>query len=65
VDDICLPHDHDFMEIALIVEGSGRHCSVQGEQALKAGDVFVLRPGCAGIPTRIVADWLFTTAAFR
>jgi AraC family L-rhamnose operon transcriptional activator RhaR len=45
VDDVCLPHDHDFMEIAVIVEGSGRHCSVQGEQSLRAGDVFVLRPG--------------------
>jgi AraC family L-rhamnose operon transcriptional activator RhaR len=44
-DDVCLPHDHDFMEIALIVAGSGRHCCVQGEQALEAGDVFVLRPG--------------------
>jgi AraC family L-rhamnose operon transcriptional activator RhaR len=45
VEDVCLPHDHDFMEIALIVAGSGRHCCVQGEQALEAGDVFVLRPG--------------------
>jgi AraC family L-rhamnose operon transcriptional activator RhaR len=45
VEDICPPHDHDFMEIALVVEGSGRHCSMLGEQALRAGDVFVLRPG--------------------
>ncbi|MDF2440607.1 MAG: hypothetical protein JWN98_1591 [Abditibacteriota bacterium] len=45
VDDVCPPHDHDFVEIALILGGSGRHCSPLGEHALHTGDVIVLRPG--------------------
>lgn len=45
VDDLCPPHDHDFVEIALVLGGSGRHCSPLGEHELHAGDVIVLRPG--------------------
>ena len=38
-------HDHDFLEVALVLEGHGRHLSVQGEQALQIGDAIILRPG--------------------
>lgn len=40
-----LPHDHDFLEIVLIGGGRGKHCSLNGEQAIGAGDVFLLRNG--------------------
>ena len=45
VDEICPPHDHDHMEIAVVLGGRGRHLSPQGEQPLRAGDVIILRPG--------------------
>jgi AraC family L-rhamnose operon transcriptional activator RhaR len=38
-------HDHDFMEIALIVRGRGMHVSGEGEVPLARGDVLLLRPG--------------------
>lgn len=38
-------HDHDWIEIVLILGGSGRHIWGQGDTALRAGDAFVLRPG--------------------
>jgi AraC family L-rhamnose operon transcriptional activator RhaR len=38
-------HDHDFMEIVLIVGGKGVHRTIYGEQAIGKGDVFILRPG--------------------
>lgn len=38
-------HDHDFMEVVLIVSGSGAHHSILGTQPIAAGDVVVLRPG--------------------
>ena len=38
-------HDHDFLEIVLCVGGENRHCSVRGDEAFVAGDVYVLRPG--------------------
>jgi AraC family L-rhamnose operon transcriptional activator RhaR len=38
-------HDHDFMEIVVITGGRGVHRSAMGEDVLRAGDVFVLRPG--------------------
>jgi AraC family L-rhamnose operon transcriptional activator RhaR len=38
-------HDHDFIEIALMVEGHAVHRTIHGEKALAAGDVFVLHPG--------------------
>lgn len=39
------PHDHDFVEVALIVGGHGLHRSVYGMQQIGAGDAFILRPG--------------------
>jgi AraC family L-rhamnose operon transcriptional activator RhaR len=38
-------HDHDFMEIVLIVGGTGVHRTIYGEQKVAAGDAFILRPG--------------------
>lgn len=38
-------HGHDFVEIALIGHGAGRHLNVHGEQPLTQGDLLVLRPG--------------------
>lgn len=38
-------HGHDFVEIALIGHGAGRHLNVHGEQPLSQGALLVLRPG--------------------
>lgn len=38
-------HDHDFMEIVLVVAGTGVHRTIYGEQAISHGDTFILRPG--------------------
>ncbi|MER7108649.1 AraC family transcriptional regulator [Streptomyces sp. NPDC000229] len=38
-------HSHDFLEIALVVSGRGRHLTAAGGRPLCAGDVIVLRPG--------------------
>ncbi|MGP4023145.1 AraC family transcriptional regulator [Actinomadura sp. 3N407] len=39
------PHAHDFVEIAVIGTGRGRHVTSRGEHALRRGQVIVLRPG--------------------
>ncbi|GAA1550410.1 hypothetical protein GCM10009789_00250 [Kribbella sancticallisti] len=39
------PHAHDFLEIAVIGPGSGRHLTSQGVRAVSHGQVVVLRPG--------------------
>jgi AraC family L-rhamnose operon transcriptional activator RhaR len=38
-------HDHDFMEIVLVLDGTGTHRTIYGEQPIARGDVFILRPG--------------------
>src|SRR5690348_14853566 len=38
-------HAHDFLEIAVIGAGRGRHLTSQGERQLRLGEVIVLRPG--------------------
>jgi len=38
-------HDHDFLEIVLIVGGSGTHASANGVQPVSRCDLIVLRPG--------------------
>jgi AraC family transcriptional regulator, L-rhamnose operon transcriptional activator RhaR len=38
-------HDHDFMEIVLILDGNGIHRTIYGEQPISRGDAFILRPG--------------------
>jgi len=49
-------HAHDFLEVAVIGPGRGRHVTSQGSREVRAGQVFVLRPGawhgfqaCAGL----------------
>jgi AraC-like DNA-binding protein len=39
------PHAHDFLEIAVVGAGSGRHETSQGERSVRHGMVVVLRPG--------------------
>lgn len=38
-------HDHEFMEIVLILDGEGFHVCQAGSEWLTPGDVIVLRPG--------------------
>ena len=38
-------HDHEFVELAMIVGGTCVHLSALGEQKVSAGDVFLFRPG--------------------
>lgn len=38
-------HDHDFVEIVLVIGGRAQHVSSGGRQPLRAGDVIILRPG--------------------
>nr|WP_269329847.1 AraC family transcriptional regulator [Kineosporia babensis] len=38
-------HTHSFVEIALVLEGSGMHRSPAGPRLLEVGDVVLLRPG--------------------
>ncbi len=38
-------HSHDFVEVAVVLGGSGVHHTARGEQAVSAGHTFVLRPG--------------------
>ncbi|MFI7446756.1 AraC family transcriptional regulator [Nonomuraea sp. NPDC049714] len=63
------PHAHDFLEIAVIGAGRGRHVTSQGEHELRRGEVIVLRPGawhgfrdCAGLT---VANCCLSTQALR
>lgn len=39
------PHAHDFLEIAVIGRGRGRHVTSQGLRELRHGAVLILRPG--------------------
>ncbi|GAA1692383.1 hypothetical protein GCM10009733_105570 [Nonomuraea maheshkhaliensis] len=63
------PHAHDFLEIAVIGAGDGRHVTSQGERTLRLGQVIVLRPGawhgfldCAGLT---VANCCLSAQALR
>ena len=63
------PHAHDFLEIAVIGTGRGRHVTGQGERPLRRGEVIVLRPGawhgfrdCTGL---IVANCCLSAQALR
>lgn len=38
-------HSHDFVEIALMTMGSGRHVTRHGSEPLSPGDLIVVRPG--------------------
>lgn len=39
------PHDHDFLEIVIVTQGKGVHCSSHGQRPIERGDAFVLSPG--------------------
>ena len=39
-------HNHDFVEIVYVIEGSGRHCINGEEFAVKAGDLLFINYGC-------------------
>jgi AraC family L-rhamnose operon transcriptional activator RhaR len=38
-------HTHSFVEVAVVMGGSGVHVSLAGRQQLRVGDVLLLRPG--------------------
>lgn len=38
-------HSHSFVEIAFVTAGAGTHVSRRGREALRVGDVVLLRPG--------------------
>ncbi|MEW1841668.1 helix-turn-helix domain-containing protein [Nonomuraea angiospora] len=63
------PHAHDFLEIAVIGAGDGRHLTSQGARPLRQGQVIVLRPGawhgfrdCTGLT---VANCCLSAQALR
>ncbi|SEG97182.1 AraC-type DNA-binding protein [Nonomuraea solani] len=63
------PHAHDFLEIAVIGAGRGRHLTSRGAHPLWRGQVIVLRPGawhgfrdCAGLT---VANCCLSAQALR
>ncbi|MGI3785503.1 MAG: helix-turn-helix domain-containing protein [Janthinobacterium lividum] len=39
------PHVHDYVELALVTGGAGRHTTAEGTDRLLPGDVVVVRPG--------------------
>ncbi len=62
-------HGHDFWEIAVVGGGTGSHVSAQGSAPVRAGAVFVLRPGawhgfadCDGL---VVANTCVSPTALR
>src|SRR6266700_3293445 len=38
-------HTHNFMELVLVVNGSGKHLSFSRDEPLLAGQAFVIHPG--------------------
>ena len=38
-------HEHDFIEVALVLGGTGSHRTIYGDQPVRRGDAFVIRPG--------------------
>jgi AraC-like DNA-binding protein len=62
-------HTHDFVELAVIGPGEGRHLTSRGEHALHHGDVIVLRPGAwhafADCQDLTVANCCVSTRALR
>lgn len=43
----CALHRHEFMELVIVLRGSGLHVTDRGEWSIGAGDVFVLSPEMA------------------
>jgi AraC family L-rhamnose operon transcriptional activator RhaR len=49
-------HDHDFVEVAVVEDGTAEHETLYGRREIRRGDAFVIRPGawhayrrCAGL----------------
>lgn len=57
-------HRHDFIEICLVLHGTGRYRHGEGEYALRAGDVFTADPGVvheiSSHATRDLELWFLT-----
>lgn len=62
-------HTHDFVELAVVGPGEGRHLTSRGETPVQHGDVIVLRPGAwhafAGCTDLTVANCCVSTRALR
>jgi AraC family L-rhamnose operon transcriptional activator RhaR len=62
-------HAHDFLEIAVIGPGAGRHHTSQGDHAVRRGQVLVLRPGAWHAFTRcedlVVANCCISARGLR
>ncbi|TYB57612.1 AraC family transcriptional regulator [Nonomuraea sp. PA05] len=62
-------HAHDFLEIAVIGPGRGRHVTSRGEHPLRHGQVIVLRPGTwhgfRGCDDLVVANCCLSAQALR
>ncbi|TCM49028.1 helix-turn-helix domain-containing protein [Kribbella sp. VKM Ac-2568] len=62
-------HTHDFVEIAVVGPGRGRHLTSRGERRLRHGEVIVLRPGAwhsfTGCVELTVANCCISTQALR
>ena len=39
-----VPHDHEFMEISLVIQGKGVHYSALGRREIEVGDAFIVHP---------------------
>jgi AraC-like DNA-binding protein len=67
LDDGVEAHTHDFVEVAVVGPGRGRHETSAGSRRLRHGDVVVLRPGAwhafAGCSGLTVANCCVSTAA--
>ncbi|WP_432970475.1 AraC family transcriptional regulator [Dactylosporangium sp. CA-233914] len=62
-------HAHDFLEIAVIGVGRGRHVTSRGEHELRRGEVVILRPGAwhgfRGCADLTVANCCLSAQALR
>ncbi|GAA0942940.1 hypothetical protein GCM10009554_35900 [Kribbella koreensis] len=62
-------HTHDFVELAVVGPGEGRHLTSSGERPLQHGDVIVLRPGAwhafTGCKELTVANCCVSTRALH
>jgi AraC-like DNA-binding protein len=67
--DAVAAHTHDFVELAVVGSGEGRHLTSSGERLLQHGDVIVLRPGAwhafTGCADLTVANCCVSTRALH
>jgi AraC family L-rhamnose operon transcriptional activator RhaR len=69
LNDAVAAHTHDFVELAVVGPGKGRHLTSSGERPLQHGDVIVLRPGAwhafTGCADLTVANCCVSTRALH